>query len=80
MFDDTKVQTFLTGHGGAEFQAYCDSVVPMYKQCLGTLYRQPLIFMCSEIVSLQEGSKLSCRTRRLLSNDLIAKHATYLGY
>jgi len=31
--DDTKVQTFLTGHGSAEFQAYCDSFVPMYKQC-----------------------------------------------
>ena len=34
--DDTKVQTFLTGHGSAEFQAYCDSFVPMYKQCSGT--------------------------------------------
>ena len=34
--DDTKVQTFLTGHGSAEFQAHCDSVVPMYKQCSGT--------------------------------------------
>nr|XP_058948271.1 beta-secretase 2-like [Pocillopora verrucosa] len=31
--DDTKVQTFLTGHGSAEFQAYCESFVPMYKQC-----------------------------------------------
>ncbi|XP_020613882.1 uncharacterized protein LOC110052097 [Orbicella faveolata] len=34
--DDTKVQTFLTGHGSAEFQAYCDSFVQMYKQCSGT--------------------------------------------
>ncbi|KAJ7372197.1 hypothetical protein OS493_020629 [Desmophyllum pertusum] len=24
--DDTKVQTFLTGHGSAEFQAHCDSL------------------------------------------------------
>lgn len=31
--DDSKVQTFLAGHGSAEFQAYCDSFVPMYKQC-----------------------------------------------
>ncbi|KAM7447610.1 hypothetical protein ABFA07_004159 [Porites harrisoni] len=31
--DATKVQTFLTGHGSAEFQAHCDSLVPMYKQC-----------------------------------------------
>ncbi|XP_068743148.1 beta-secretase 1-like [Montipora capricornis] len=31
--DDAKVQTFLNGHGSAEFQAYCDTLVPMYKQC-----------------------------------------------
>ncbi|XP_031556504.1 beta-secretase 2-like [Actinia tenebrosa] len=33
MLDDAKVQTFLKGHGSAEFQAYCDSLLPMYKQC-----------------------------------------------
>lgn len=36
MLDDAKVQTFLKGHGSAEFQAYCEAILPMYKQCSGT--------------------------------------------
>ena len=37
MLDDAKVPTFLKGHGSAEFEAYCDSVLPKYKQCAGKL-------------------------------------------
>ncbi|EDO37418.1 predicted protein [Nematostella vectensis] len=33
MLNDDKVETFLKGHGSAEFQAECDSTLPMYKQC-----------------------------------------------
>ncbi|KAK2564775.1 Beta-secretase 2 [Acropora cervicornis] len=48
--DDAKVQTFLNGHGSAEFQAYCDTLVPMYRQCsvagIWILFLSGLAFFC----------------------------------
>ena len=56
------MQTFLTGHGSAEFQAYCDSLVPCISSAqVREIYSIVILPNSNTFQVLIGGKRVTCR-------------------